>query len=176
MKEEYPGMKYVRHENRQNACSCQQHTHEAEDHVCGCGHHHLEEKHSNYYADFDHTEHSKEDVQIGKWHLIFEKHESAVIANVYYEVESDYETSVEECRGDMAELARNIEEDGGLIGHIKMYVKEEGRSCMLSLTDSTALHRKEGSQKRSVVEGVCIVIGMKTETLKKEFEKIVKSC
>lgn len=176
MKEEYPGMKYVHHENRQNACSCQHHTHEAENHVCGCGHPHLEDKHSNHHADHEHTEHCKEEAQIGKWHLTFETHDHAVIANIYYETESDYEISVEECQRDMKELAHNIEADGGLIGHIKMYIREEGRSCMLSLTDSTALHQKEGTQKRSTVEGVCIVIGMNSEKLKKEFEKIEKSC
>lgn len=151
MKEEMTGIKYVYYEE-QKGCSCHHHTHETEKHVCGCGHH----------------EHGKEEIcepmeRIGKWKIRFEKHEGAVVASMSCEMEGEYEKLVKECEKEILYLAHKIEENGGLIGHIKMYVKEEGRSCMLSLTDSSALHRKEETEKRSMAEGVCIVIGMDTE-------------
>ena len=92
-------------------------------------------------------------------------HDEAIIATVRCIIPGSYEEASEALREAMKKTAAEIEDNGGLIGHIKAFAKEENRSCMISIPEADDLQIKEAAAPALHVECANIVFGLAAEKL-----------
>lgn len=140
----------------------QQHTH---DENCGCGchdghHHHQHEHHGeseHQHGPEHHHDHSQP--------ITITTHDMSIVGSYAFSIEKKYDEAQLLLDQMLKQVAKEVENSGGIIGHIKAFLKADGESCMISITE-------EESNKRYLkaecckVEGVAIVFGIKPEQLK----------
>jgi hypothetical protein len=85
-------------------------------------------------------------------------------------IEGSYEEALDELQGCMEATAKEVEANGGLIGHVKAFAKEEARNCMISITDGEDTQRKPGTGNGIYVESANIVFGIEPEQLENILE------
>ena len=127
-----------------------------EDHpVCDEDHeHHHEHEHHH-----DHEHGTPEGIEIST-------HEGAVIGTVRVSIPGEYEAATALLRDRMAAEASDIEAEGGFIGHVKAFAREERQSCMISITEGGDIQRKESCMPQIHVEHAAIVFGVREERLR----------
>lgn len=107
-------------------------------------------------------------------------HQKAVIGTIRCRIPKDYETGIENLKKTLTDIAREIEDLGGIIGHLKAFVREEDRSCMLSVTEADDIQSKEGRADALYVEIADIAFGISEtqmeDILKKYFADHLKNC
>lgn len=107
-------------------------------------------------------------------------HETAIVGTVKCKIPVKYDEGIKILKKASTDIAKEIEDLGGIIGHIKAFVKEEGRSCMISVTEADDIQLKEGSANVLHVEMANIVFGISkdimTDILKRYFADYVKNC
>ena len=98
-------------------------------------------------------------------------HENAVIGTVRIRIPGSYDTALEDLRTRMDQTAREVEESGGMVGHIKAFAREETRTAMVSIPEPGDIQTKEGSDPGLHCEIANIVFGIDEETLEHILEK-----
>ena len=98
-------------------------------------------------------------------------HEQAVIATVRCIIPGSYEEAVNALKEAMRKTAAEIEENGGLIGHVKAFAREENRSCMISIPEADDVQVKETASPCVHVECANIVFALTPD----ELETIVRT-
>lgn len=141
------------------------HIHEHE-HCQEAGHDHSHHEHEHCQAaehSHHHHEHAQEQLPL----LDIDEHEGALIGTVRCRIPGDYAQVTEELEKAVKDLAEEIDRQGGIVGHIKAFVKEENRSCMLSLTEPGEIHRIPADKPAVLAEIANIIFGLSEE----EFHK-----
>ena len=98
---------------------------------------------------------------------ILTNNEGALIGTVRCRITGEYAQVTEELEKAVKDLAEEIDRQGGIVGHIKAFVKEENRSCMLSLTEPGEVHRIPADNPAVLAEIANIIFGLSEE----EFHK-----
>ena len=132
----------------------------------GQDHRHHENEHCQE-AEHDHHHHDHEHTQEQLPLLDIDEHEGALIGTVRCRIPGDYAQVTEELEQAVKNLAEEIDRQGGIVGHIKAFVKEENRSCMLSLTEPGEVHRIPADHPAVLAEIANIIFGLSEE----EFHK-----
>ncbi|WP_368293020.1 hypothetical protein [Dehalobacter sp. TBBPA1] len=97
--------------------------HEHEGQACQCGHHH----------DEQHEQHEKS-VLCNQEEITVTHHEGAVILSTERVIAKEYSWVRDRLNKELQSLAGWVEDQGGLVGHIKAFLTETGYTCMLSTT------------------------------------------
>ena len=97
-------------------------------------------------------------------------HDNAIIGTVKCRIPGAYEDGVAILKEKMDKVARWVEDKDGLIGHIKAFVTEEKRTCMISIPEAGDLQVKQGAADALMVSNANIVFGVDKE----EFEGLLK--
>lgn len=97
--------------------------------------------------------------------------DNAVVGTVKGWIAGDYEEISENLIKCMERIAVKVEEAGGVIGHMKAYVREEARECMISLTSREDIQKKAFGGGGGYVEAVQIVFGISTVQMQDFLEK-----
>ncbi|HCE77580.1 MAG TPA: hypothetical protein DEP61_01440 [Lachnospiraceae bacterium] len=143
------------------------HIHEHE-HCQEAGHDHSHHEHEHCReAEHSHHHHDHEHAQEQLPLLDIDEHEGALIGTVRCRIPGDYAQVTEELEKAVKDLAEEIDRQGGIVGHIKAFVKEENRSCMLSLTEPGEVHRIPADNPAVLAEIANIIFGLSEE----EFHK-----
>ena len=143
------------------------HIHEHE-HCQEAGHDHSHHEHEHCQeAEHSHHHHDHEHAQEQLPLLDMDEHEGALIGTVRCRISGDYAQVTEELEKAVKDLAEEIDRQGGIVGHIKAFVKEENRSCMLSLTEPGEVHRIPADNPAVLAEIANIIFGLSEE----EFHK-----
>ena len=82
---------------------------------------------------------------------------------------TDRQAAEEQLRSFMRAVAEGSEAAGGMVGHIKFFLKES-QGCMLSMTDLEEIQEKPAAAAEFTAEGVAIILSIDPEDL----EEIVK--
>ena len=122
----------------------------------------MKEHSSEEHHIHDH-EHTQEQLPL----LDIDEHEGALIGTVRCRITGEYAQVTEELEKAVKDLAEEIDRQGGIVGHIKAFVKEENRSCMLSLTEPGEVHRIPADNPAVLAEIANIIFGLSEE----EFHK-----
>lgn len=93
-------------------------------------------------------------------------HGVSVAGSVTLTAELEYKAGVREFGRLLSGISREISEQGGIVGHIKALVTDEGRSCMLSVTDEEDASCTDCSAPRLRVEIACIAMALEPEELR----------
>ena len=136
--------------------------HEHHDHE----HHH---EHAHHH-EHEHGHHHEHDHDHGS-PIEITTHENAVIGTVRIRIPGSYDTALEDLRTRMDQTAREVEESGGMVGHIKAFAREETRTAMVSIPEPGDIQTKEGSDPGLHCEIANIVFGIDEETLEHILEK-----
>ena len=139
-------------------------------HEAACGHHH---EHDHLH-DHDH-EHEHEHRAPGETVIEMTEHEQAVIGTVRCSIDGAYEEAREILKERMEKTAEAVEEAGGLVGHIKCFAIEQGRTCMISIPEPGDVQVKEGSEARLEVQIANIVFGVGGEKLEAILKELYPS-
>ena len=94
-----------------------------------------------------------------------------MIGTVRIRIPGSYDTALEDLRTRMDQTAREVEESGGMVGHIKAFAREETRTAMVSIPEPGDIQTKEGSDPGLHCEIANIVFGIDEETLEHILEK-----
>ena len=132
--------------------------HEHHDHEHEHHHHHHDHDH-----DHEHHHHHDEKIEIST-------HEDAAIATVRMDLGTDRQAAEDQLKNFMRAVAEGSEAAGGMVGHIKFFLKESVGE-MFSMTDpEDEIQIKPAALPEYTAEGVCIVVGISPDAL----EDIVK--
>ena len=149
------------------------------------GHHHEHEHHEEHHEhDHEHEHHGHEHHEHHHEHdhdhhhhgpLSISHHEGAVIGAVKGVIAGKtYEEAETLLAAQMREAGRRVTEAGGLIGHIKFILTENGRCGRISVTDEEEnIKHFEGSGCRA--EGVAIVFLAEDEKLEEILTETIGS-
>lgn len=156
------------HEHEHCREAGQDHRHHENEHCQEAehNHHHHEHEHCQE-AEHDHHHHDHEHTQEQLPLLDIDEHEGALIGTVRCRIPGDYAQVTEELEQAVKNLAEEIDRQGGIVGHIKAFVKEENRSCMISLTEPGEVHRIPADHPAVLAEIANIIFGLSEE----EFHK-----
>ena len=147
------------------------HIHEHE-HCQEAGHDHSHHEHEHCQeAEHSHHHHDHEHAQEQLPLLDIDEHEGALIGTVRCRIPGDYAQVTEELEKAVKDLAEEIDRQGGIVGHIKAFVKEENRSCMLSLTEPGEIHRIPADKPAVLAEIANIIFGLSEEEFHKCLEQ-----
>ena len=157
------------HHDHDDDCCCghdheHEHHHHHHDHDddCCCGHDHHDHDHHHHHHDHEHHHHHDEKIEIST-------HEDAAIATVRMDLGTDRQAAENQLKNFMRAVAEGSEAAGGMVGHIKFFLKEsQGR--MLSMTDLEEIQEKPAAAAEFTAEGVAIILSIDPEDL----EEIVK--
>lgn len=117
--------------------------HEHEDHACECDHHHETSAVTNHEG------------------ITVSHHEGAIICSAKLVVAKEYEWVKDTLASELKSLADWVEDHGGIVGHIKAFLTEQGYSSMLSTTGED-VHVKE-TRKPKVTVNIAIIVFIKNE-------------
>ena len=131
------------------------HHHHHHDDDCDCGCHDHDHEHHH------HHEHSNIEIST---------HEDATIATVKMALGTDKDAAKVQLKSFMTAVGAEAEAEGGMVGHIKFFLKESVGE-MFSMTDpEDEIQIKPAALPEYTAEGVCIVVGISPDAL----EDIVK--
>ena len=82
----------------------------------------------------------------------------------------DKQAALVTLRSFMRAVAEETEGLGGMIGHIKFFMKES-KGTMFSMTDLEEIQEKPAEGFEYTAEGVCIVLGIEPEQLEEITER-----
>ena len=129
--------------------------------------HHDHDHHDHGHHDHDHHDHDHHDHEHdhGVPSLEMSSHEQAVIATVRCVIPGEYGEAVDALKDAMRKTAAEIEDNGGLIGHVKAFAREENRSCMISIPEADDVQVREAVSPSVHVECANIVFSLTADRL-----------
>ncbi len=95
------------------------------------------------------------------------KQDAALVGSVRFSVSANYTDFTEEFSRELELAAADIENASGLVGHVKAFVREEGRSCMISIPGPGELQIKENTSDSVEAEAAFIVFQIQEDALSK---------
>ncbi|MGN0434667.1 MAG: hypothetical protein ACI4EB_09010 [Bilifractor sp.] len=98
--------------------------------------------------------------------------DNAVIGTVKCKIPGEYEAAKKKLAEAMQKTARDVESSGGLIGHIKAFLRQECKTCTISITEAGDMQEKEDENPSLYVDNAAIVFGISAT----ELEKILRHC
>lgn len=129
-----------------------QHSHD-ENCQCGC---HDEHQHSKPQHHHEH-QHEAQAITV-------KTHETSIVGSYQFDLDQPFDEAQLILDTLLKQVAKEVTDLGGIIGHIKAFLNSEGKNCMLSITeDDSQKHYGEGSHCH--VEGVAIVFCIRPEQL-----------
>ena len=149
-----------------------EHHHHHHDHgeECGCGHHHHhhhddehDHDHEGRHHHHDHDHHDHEHHQHDE-KIEISTHEDATIATVRMSLGTDRQAAEAQLKSFMRAVAEESEAAGGMVGHIKFFLKES-QGQMLSMTDLEEIQVKPASAAEFTAEGVAIILSIDPDDL-----------
>jgi len=121
-----------------------QHKHD-ENCQCGC------------HEEYQHHHHELKPINITT-------HNMSIVGSYKFSIEKPYETAEGILDNLLKQVAKEVVNLGGIIGHIKAILTCEGKSCMISITEEESNKRYIESSHCNV-EGVAIVFYIEPEQL-----------
>lgn len=122
------------------------HEHQAhEESACDCGHHHEKSSVTNHEG------------------ITVSHHEGAVICSAERVIVKEYRWVRDTLAGELKTLADWVEDQGGMVGHIKAFLTEKGYSSMLSTTGDDVQIKETRMPKVTV--NLAIIVFFKNEDL-----------
>ncbi|WP_368292988.1 hypothetical protein [Dehalobacter sp. TBBPA1] len=128
--------------------------HEHEGQACQCGHHH-DEHHDQ------HEQHEKTTL-CNQEEITVTHHEGAVIFSAERVIAKEYSWVRDRLNKELQSLAGWVEDQGGLVGHIKAFLIETGYSCMLSTTGGDVQIKE--TLKPKVTVNIALIVFIKNES------------
>lgn len=138
---------------------------------CSCGHDHSEhgkfhDRHHQqepYTCSHDHDDHKNHDhhTKLGDNNISITHHENAVIVSAEQEIPGDYAQAKEVLALGLKKLADWVENQNGLVGHIKAHLSAKGNSAMLSTTGD-AVQIKE-TDSTGVLINLAVIVFVENE-------------
>ncbi|AEF85293.1 hypothetical protein TREPR_1960 [Treponema primitia ZAS-2] len=119
-----------------------------------------------------HSHNHHEHEQVGHVHLPEDRisistHEESIIAVFKSHIAAPYQEAVGIVGRGMKNVAEEVVENGGIIGHIKSFVIAEGERCMISISDAgTEAQEKHIPGESANFELVVIVFHVDEDTLR----------
>ena len=160
-----------------------EHNHHHDGEPCSCGHDHSEHhKSHDHHAkescacghDHDaHKDHQHHHDKPGQTDIAITHHENALIVSVEREISGDYNHVKETLALGLEELANWVEDQNGLVGHIKAHLSEKGSSAMLSTTGD-AVQIKETSNPGILINLAVIVFVENEAGLTDQVDRLLK--
>ncbi|MBC3889013.1 hypothetical protein GH810_11880 [Acetobacterium paludosum] len=132
-----------------------QHEH-GENCECGC--------HDEHHDEHHHHEHKPITITI---------HDMSVVGSYTFSIAKSYQESETILDDLLKQAAKKVTDLGGIIGHIKAFLKSEGESCMISITDDES-NKRYVKESQCTVEGVAIVFCIEPEQLQDILENVFK--
>ncbi|MBU4440692.1 MAG: hypothetical protein L6276_02520 [Acetobacterium sp.] len=121
---------------------------------CACGHDHDDHK--------DHDHHEHQHPKLGHNDISITHHENAVIVSAEREISGDYAQVKETLALGLKELADWVDNQNGLVGHIKAHLSAKGNSAMLSTTgDAVQIKETEGT---GILINLAVIVFVENET------------
>ena len=103
-------------------------------------------------------------------------HEGATIASGVFTFEIEYQRIINPIKAQLEEIAQWVDKEGGLIGHIKAYLKRGESGALLSITDFDEKISVKHSMSQSVeVSMAAIVYNITPERLQTRIINMVNS-
>ena len=161
------------HHHHDDDCDCghEHHHHHHHDDDCDCGHEHHHHHHHDDDCDcgchdHDHEHHHHHEHS----NIEISTHEDATIATVKMALGTDKDAAKVQLKSFMTAVGAEAEAEGGMVGHIKFFLKESVGE-MFSMTDpEDEIQIKPAALPEYTAEGVCIIVGISPDAL----EDIVK--
>ncbi|KNZ40223.1 hypothetical protein [Acetobacterium bakii] len=165
-------MKHEQHEHNGEPCSCGHDHSEPHQHhdrrkdaaePCACGHDHSQHPapHENQHEKYIPEE------------LSITHHENAVIVSAEREISGDYTRIKEALSIGLKSLAGWVENQNGLVGHIKAHLSEKGGSAMLSTTGDEVQIRETANP--GVLINLAVIVFVENEVgLTDQVSKMLK--
>jgi hypothetical protein len=117
--------------------------------------------------DHDHDHHHNHEHEHNHDRIGISRHDGSVIGTLTCSLPLRYQDALAAAEQRMRALAEDIVKKGGIIGHIKSLLTEEGRRCMLSITGiDTGVQRRILGGETSRLELVVIVFCIDDDTLR----------
>lgn len=91
-------------------------------------------------------------------------HDMSIVGSYKFSIEKPYEDAVAILDDLLKNVAKEVTNLGGIIGHIKAFLTSENKNCMISITEEESNKRYLGDS-RCNIEGVAIVFYIETEQL-----------
>ena len=167
---------------REEKTYCHEEEHDHEHHDCCSHEHHHDHDHEHHdccdhdhdhHDCCDHDHHHEQHLEEGFSPIHVYMHDTAVVASVKCHINGEYDACIQQLKTCMQNIAEQIEKKDGVVGHIKAYVREDARNCMISVTDGENICVKPDHGNGIDVENANIVFGISMddieEILKKEF-------
>jgi len=130
---------------------------------CGCHDEHHDE-HQHHESEPHHYEHQP---------ITITTHDMSIVGSYTFNIEKNYKESETILDDLLKQVAKEVTDLGGIIGHIKAFLKSEGESCMISITDDES-NKRYVKEARCRVEGVAIVFCIETVELEVILKKAFK--
>ncbi len=139
-----------------------QHEHSNEhNESCNCGHDHTHETHEHHHDE------GCDCAQCNSDHYVHvDTHDMSIIGSVRCRINEGQDKSVEIIESKLKEVARAIEEQHGIIGHIKGTVIFEDVGIMILLVDDEAPTIREIKSNTSSIECVVITFNIDPDVLR----------
>ena len=136
-------------EHGEDCCCGHDHDHH-HDHDDCCGHDHDHEHHHHHHG-------RREGIDIST-------HDDSVIASVKIVFREELPQAEILLKSFMRAVAEEVEAVGGMVGHIKFFLKET-HGNMYSMTDTEDIRKIDGGRSEIRAEGAVIVLGLTEEQL-----------
>lgn len=133
-------------------------------HQCSCGSH----DHEHHHAEHHSCEESEKKVT----GVSVSTHDQSIVGTYQFEMDGSYDTCSSSLAAILQEVANQVADAGGIIGHIKAHLASTEKGCIISVTDETADIRP-ANQSHCHVEGVAIVFGITTDLLEEILCKVL---
>ncbi|MGD9209969.1 MAG: hypothetical protein PVI90_04305 [Desulfobacteraceae bacterium] len=131
---------------------------------CGC-----KELDDNDVHDHKHHRHKNSEIEVYV-------HENATIASGAYAVVGEYQKIENHIKTQLKEIAIWVDKQGGLIGHIKAYLKRGQSGVLLSITDFDGQVSVKRNQNVSVqISITAIVFNITQEQLQTKVAEVINA-
>ena len=103
-------------------------------------------------------------------------HEGATIASGVFTLEVEYQCLINLIRAELEKIAKWVDKEGGLIGHIKAYLKRGESGVLLSITDFDEQVSIQHNKGRPIeVNIAAIVYNIAPELLQTRFGEMIEA-
>lgn len=144
------------HEHHHDSCECEhehEHHHEHDESCCGHDHEHTEHTHSHEHDDKN-------------FNVSISYHDMSVIASYKFDLNVGENIDKDKCISEfLLDIGSEVEEHGGIIGHIKAISCGCENGKMLSVTYDGAVTENPVKIHKIYAEGVAIVFNVDGEVL-----------
>lgn len=130
------------HDHGELHCGRHHHEHSHEEHDCSHHHEHSHEEHDcqhhHEHSDYEHTNlasHEHEGITISY-------HEGASVYSAEREFALKYEEAKSYVADKLEELSEWVQQNDGIVGHIKAFLTEQSRMAMLSSTGGATMEKE----------------------------------